>query len=420
MSDNIKIINDCKREIELEIPVSEVKKEWDRVVAQYSSKAKIRGFRQGKAPKDMIVRMYYPEIRETLINNLVPRALNKELTEKQLNPVGRPVIDDLHFKEDEPLRFKASIEVWPEISLPAYTGIKVQKKKVSVTQKDIQESLEELRLKAAQYAPVEGRSVKDGDYVVAEIKGKNCKTKRFLPTEKVVILAGHKDNEEALNQNLIGLKPGEKTRFTISYKADHENKKLAGQEIEYDLKIESVKEKKLPDIDDDFAKDLGDYKNLEDLETKLKEQLRESKKGAQRREMAEEIIEKITSQISFQLPESVIEQEAAEILKRQLSSLPRQNISKEAVESLRETTRKRAIKNIQNHLILSTIAEKEKIQVSEEEIKDEMKAIAKTHNVSLARVIESFNREEGQKEELKDNLLIRKTVDFLVKSAIIE
>ncbi len=419
MSDNIKIINDCKREIELEIPVSEVKKEWDRVIAQYSSKAKIRGFRQGKAPKDMIVRMYYPEIKETLINNLVPRALNKELTEKKINPVGHPVIEDLHFKEDEPLRFKASIEVWPEISLPPYTGIKIQKKKISVTQKDIQESLEELRLKAAQYVPIEGRGVKDGDYVVAEIKGRNCKTKRFLPTEKVVILAGHKENEEALNLNLIGLMPGEKTRFTISYKADHENKKLAGQEIEYDLKIESVKEKKLPDIDDDFAKDLGDYKNLEDLETKLKEQLRESKKGVQRREMAEEIIAEITSKISIPLPEAVIEQEAAEILKRQLSSLPRQNLSKEVVESLQETTRERAIRNIQNHLILNKIAEKEKIQISEEEIRDEMKAIAKVHNVSLERVIESFNR-EGQKEELKDTLLVRKTVDFLVNSAIIE
>jgi trigger factor len=419
MLENVKNINECKKEIDLEIPASEVMKEWDRVVAQYASRAKIKGFRPGKAPKDMIKRMYNPDIRETIINNLVPQALNKELTEKKITPVGQPVISDLHFKENEPLRFKVSVEIWPEIHLPSYTGIKISKKKVSVTEKEIKDSLEELRAKSAQYIPAEERGVENGDYVVAEIKGKNTKTKRSLPTEKVVILAGHKDNEELLNENLIGLKPDEQAHFTIQYKNDHKNKKLAGQEIVYDLKIESVKEKKLPDINDDFAKDLGNYKDLKDLKTKLRAQLHASKKGAQRREMAEEIIGKISKQISLELPESVIEQESNALLNRQLSSLPQQNMSKEALDSLREDQRKRAIQNIHNHLILTKIAEKEKFKVSEEEIKEEMKAIAKTHNVPLARVVESINQ-EGQKEELKDNLLIRKTVDFLVKSAIIE
>ena len=419
MSENVKNINECKKEIDLEIPASEVMKEWDRVVAQYTSRAKIKGFRPGKAPKDMIMRMYYSDIKETLINNLVPQALNKELTEKKITPVGQPVISDLHFKENEPLRFKVSVEIWPEIHLPKYTGIKVSKKKVSVTEKEIKDSLEELRAKSAQYIPVEERGVEDGDYIVAEIKGTNTKTKRFLPNEKVVILAGHQDNEEVLNKNIIGLKPDDQTHFTIQYKNEHENKKLAGQEIEYDLKIESIKEKKLPDINDDFAKDLGDYKNINDLKTKLKEQLRESKKGAQRREMAEEIIGKISEQISLELPESVIEQESNALLNRQLSSLSQHNLSKEALDSLREDMRKRAVQNIQNHLILTKIAENEKLKVTEEEITEEMKTIAKTHNVPLARVVKSINQ-EGQKEELKDNLLIRKTVDFLVKSAIIE
>ena len=419
MSENVKNINECKKEIDLEIPASEVMKEWDRVVAQYTSRAKIKGFRPGKAPKDMIMRMYYSDIKETLINNLVPQALNKELTEKKITPVGQPVISDLHFKENEPLRFKVSVEIWPEIHLPKYTGIKVSKKKVSVTEKEIKDSLEELRAKSAQYIPVEERGVEDGDYIVAEIKGKNTKTKRFLPNEKVVILAGHQDNEEVLNKNIIGLKPDDQTHFTIQYKNEHENKKLAGQEIEYDLKIESIKEKKLPDINDDFAKDLGDYKNINDLKTKLKEQLRESKKGAQRREMAEEIIGKISEQISLELPESVIKQESNALLNRQLSSLSQHNLSKEALDSLREDMRKRAVQNIQNHLILTKIAENEKLKVTEEEITEEMKTIAKTHNVPLARVVKSINQ-EGQKEELKDNLLIRKTVDFLVKSAIIE
>jgi trigger factor len=254
---------------------------------------------------------------------------------------------------------------------------------------------------------------------VAEVKGRNANTKKFLPTEKVVILAGHKDNEETLNKKIMGLNPGEKTQFTVTYKKEHENKKLAGQKIGYDLKVESIKEKKLPEIDDDFAKDLGDYKNLKDLKTKIKEQLGESKKSTQRREMAEEIVNKISAKMSLDLPESVIEQEFKALMNRHLSSLPQQNLSKDAMESIQEDIRKRAVQNIKNHLILNKIAEEEKLNVSEEEIKEEMKVIAKTHNVPLARVVESINQ-EGQKEELKDNLRIRKTVDFLVKSAIME
>jgi len=419
MPENVKNSSGCKKEIHIEIPASEVMKEWERVVAQYASRAKIKGFRPGKAPKDMIKRMYYHDIRETLINNIVPPALNKKLTEEKIQPVGQPVISDLHVHENEPIRFDVAVETWPEIRLPEYTGIKVTKKDISVGEKEIQDSLEELQEKSAQYTPAEERGVKEGDYVVAEIKGKNTKTKRSLPTEKVVILAGHKDNEEMLNKNLIGLKQGEQNHFSIQYKKDHDNKKLAGQEITYDLKVESIKEKKLPEIDDDFAKELGNYNDLEDLKVKLKERILESKKDAQRRDMVEEIIGKISDQMAIELPESVVEQETNAILNRQLSSLPQQNLSKEALDSLKKDVRKRAAQNIRNHLILSKVADEEKLKVSEEEIQEEMKTIAKKHNVTLARVVESVNQ-EGQKEELKDNLLIRKTVDFLLKSAIIE
>jgi len=175
----------------------------------------------------------------------------------------------------------------------------------------------------------------------------------------------------------------------------------------------------LPEIDDDFAKDLGDYKNLKDLKTKLKGQLLESKKNVSRREMAEEIVKKINEKMPFELPESIVEHEYTAQLNRRLSAIPQRDLSKVDLESLKKDLRERAIQNIKNHLILSKIAEQEKLEVTEEEITEEMKAMAKSHNVPLARVVESINK-EGKKQELKDNLLLKKTVDFLVKSAIIE
>jgi trigger factor len=419
MPNTAKKISESKWEIEIEIPVTETTEEMKRITAQYSSRAKVRGFRPGKAPEEIIKRMYYPDIKETLINSLVPKALNKELKDKNVIPVGQPIVSDLHFSEGEPLRFKAQIEVWPELHLPEYKNIRVEQRKASVTEKELKESLEELRLEAAQYIPVTDRGVVDEDYVVAEIKGHDTKTKRFLPTEKVVILAGHPENEEILNQKLLGLKSGDQSQFTIKYKKDHTNKKLAAREIQYDLKIESIKEKMVPEIDDDFAKDLGDYKNLKDLKTKLKDQLLQSKKNAQRREMAEEIVKKIAEKVPFELPESVVEHEYTAQLNRRLSAIPQQDLSMVDLESLKKDVRTRAIQNIKNHIILNKIAQQEKIEVTEEEITEEMKVMAKSHNVPLARVVESINKED-KKQELRDNLLLKKTVDFLVKSAIIE
>jgi trigger factor len=419
MSNNIKKISECKREIEIEIPAKETTEEFKRIIVQYSSRAKIRGFRPGKAPEEIIKRMYYPDIEETLINSLVPKALNKELKDNNIVPVGQPIVSDLHFKEGEPFRFKAQIEVWPEIHLPEYKNIKVKKRKASVTEKEVEESLEQLRMKSAQYVPLKGRAVADGDYVVAEVKGQDAKTKRFLPTEKVVILAGHPENDEILNQNLLGLKEGEQSSFTIRYKKDHQNKKLAGREIDYDLKVESIKEKKLPEIDDDFAKDLGNYKNLKDLKTKLKDQLLESKKNAQKREMAEDIVRNISEKMLLELPETVVEQESVAYLNRHLSALHQPDLSEDDLESLKKDARERAVQNIKNHLILNKIAEAEQLSISEEEMTEEMKAIAKSHSVPLSRVVESINK-EGKREELRNNLLLKKTVDFLAESAIIE
>jgi trigger factor len=419
MPNTAKKISDSKWEIEIEIPASETTEEMKRITAQYSSRAKVRGFRPGKAPEEMIKRMYYPDIKETLISSLVPKALNKELKNKKIIPVGQPTVSDLRFSEGEPLRFKAQIEVWPELHLPEYKNIRVKHRKATISQKELEESLKELRLESAQYVPVTDREVKDGDYVVAEIKGQDTQTKRFLPTEKVVILAGHPDNEQILNQKLLGLKSGDQSQFAIKYKTDHTNKKLAGHEIHYELKIESIKEKMLPEIDDDFAKDLGDYKDLKDLKTQLKDKLLKSKKNAQRREMAEEIIKNIAEKITIELPESVVEHEYSAQLNRHLSGIPQQDLSKIDLESLKKEVRARTVQNIKNHIILNKIAQEEKLTVTEEEMTAEMKALAKSHNVPLARVVESINK-EGKEQELRDNLLLKKTVDFLVNSAIIE
>ena len=419
MKSNIKILSECKREIELDIEADEVMKEFERIVAQFSSRAKIPGFRPGKAPINIIKQKFYPEIKESLVNSLVPKALSSEFKALNLNPIGMPVVNDLHFKEGQPLRLKAQFEVWPEFSLPEYKKIKVKNRKISVTDQEINQSLEELRTRSAEYIPVESREVLDGDYVIAELRGKNLKTKKFLPVEKGVIVAGQPNNEEIINNNLIGLRPGEERNFTLDYDKNHQDKRLAGKKIEYNLKVISIKEKKLPALDDEFAKDLGEFKSLKDLKEKIKKGIVSSKEKAAKKEMAEEIINKISDKLSIELPETLVEQEYIAILKRLLSSRSQQELKKEDLERLKAEGKRKAEQNLKSHLILKKIVEKESLDVSDEEIHEEFKAIAKANNLPLAKVIDSFNK-EGKREELRESLLLKKTVDFLVEYAIID
>ncbi len=415
----IKALSGCKREIELDIDADEVMKEFNEIVARFSSQAKIRGFRPGKVPRNIIIQNFYAELKESLINSLVPKALNSELKAQNINPVGMPVVNELHFKEGEPLRFKAQFEVWPEFDLPAYKKIKVKQKKVSVEPGEIDSSLEDLRTRSAEYIPVEKRQVADGDYVAVELKGKDLDTKRFLPLEKGVILAGHQDNEETLNKNLIGLKPGDERSFTIEHDKNHQNKRLAGKTIEYDMKIVSIKERKLPALDDEFAKGLGEFEDLKDLKDKIQKEIIATKERAAKNEMAEDVVKKISEKLNIELPEAIVEQEHAAVVKRLLSTLPQQSLNKEELDRIKSEGKGKAEQNIKNHLILNKIAEKEKLGISDEEIQEEFKRIAKANNLPVARVIEEFNK-KGKREELRDSMVLKKTVDFLVDNAIIE
>jgi len=419
MKSNLKELNQCQREIEIEIEPEEVSRELEKILSDYSRKAKIPGFRPGKVPKDIIKRMFYPEIKDSLINALAPKVLRQEIKNLNLNLIGSPVINNIFFKEGEPFRFKAKFEIWPEINLPDYNQIKVKKKKISVSAEEVNKSLEDLRLKSSHYVPVEDRGVVPGDYVIVEIKGKDLYTKRFLPTEKMAVIADDPQNDKTFNQKLLGLKPGQEANFTLTYPHQSKNKRLAGKKIEYTMKIISIKEKKISALNDDLAKELGEYDSLKDLKEEIKVNLLAKKQRESKEQVAQEVIKKIAAQIKVDLPESLVAEETEVIVQKRLSSKSSSNLKEEEKAELKTEAEKQAKENILNQLILNKIAEKEKIDISEEEINQELRAIAKANNYPLAKVIEAFNQ-KGRRQELKESLLLKKTVDFLADKAIIE
>ncbi len=418
VKDNIHELSQCKREVDIEIPVAAVRQEYKNTIRRFAENAKIKGFRQGKVPPDIVKRKFSQEIKDSIVNNLIPDAVTKKLRAHNLNPVGSPVVTDLFFEEDRPIKFKAQFEVWPEFELPEYKNIKVNSKKISVTANDVKISLDDLQKRSVQYIPTEERGVIDGDYVVTEISSQDIATKKALPKEKVVILTGHPENEKVLNDNLLSLKVNQNKDFSINYPKDHKNKKLAGKNIAYSIKVLSIKEKKLPAIDDDFAKELGEFQNLKELKIQLKKELRVSKENIAKRDLAEEVIKSISDKVKFELPEVLVEEEAVAMVRRSLSSQPQhvqQALKKEDVEKLKEEMKDKACLNLKNHLLLNKISEKENLKVAEKEVEEEIVNIAKANNIPLAKAKENIRR-----DELRENLLLRKTVDFLVENAIIK
>lgn len=416
--DNIRELSQCKREVDIEIPVATVQQEYKNTIQRFAKSVKIKGFRPGKVPADIVKRKYNQDIKDSIINNLVPDAVTKELRAHNLKPVGSPVVTELSFEEDQPIMFKAQFEVWPEFELPEYKNIEVSRKKISVTDNDVKTSLDDLQKRSVQYIPTEERGVVDGDYVVTEITSQDIGTKKALPKEKVVILTGHPENEKVLNDNLLGLKVNQNKDFSINYPKDHKNKKLAGKNIAYSIKVLSIKEKKLPTIDDDFAKDLGEFQNLKELKTQLKKELRASKENVAKRNLEEEVVKTISDKVTFELPEMLVEEESIALVRRSLSSQPQhvqQALTKEDVEKFKEEMKDKARQNLKNHLLLKKISEKENLKVTEKDVEEEMMNIAKANNIPLAKAQENI-----RKDELRETLLLRKSVDFLVETAIIK
>ena len=417
--EKIKIVSPTRRELELDIPPAVVGEEFDKILTEYASKAKLAGFRKGKAPRDLVQRMFFAEIQKEAVDSLVPKALSEELKASGLRPVSVPVIIDAHFEEDRTLHSRVAFEVLPEFELPVYKKVRLARREAAVDDKEIERSLEELRQRAAEYVPAEDRGVTDGDYVVIELQGRDLRTKKAFQVEKIVILAGHAENDPSLDENLSGMKPGEEKTFSVTYPKDHANKKLAGKDVEYRLKAQSIKEKKVLPLNDDLAKTLGDYRGLEDLKERVRAGLLASRQISTRNKAASELLEKISAEVTVELPESLIEDETRAVLRRILSSYPQAQLGKDQAEQLAAESKKQAERNIKNNLILTRIAEREAITVSETEVEEEIKGLAQANQVPMEKVVETVDR-EGKRGDLEENILFRKTVDFLLGQAIME
>lgn len=410
-------VADNYRRVRVEIPAEVVIMEMEKILSQVSSRAKIPGFRVGKAPRDLVRRTFASEIREKLISRLVPQALSEALKKHQLNPAVEPVISDFSWQEGKPLGFQVKVDVWPEFKLPDYRSLKVSSPPVEVKDEDIEQALASLQQRLAEFVPVTERGLAPGDFAILEIKTKDLTTKKLGPTRKVQYQVGHPQNDPVLEGKIKDMKPAETRTFIVEYPNDYPNRSMAGRAVEYRVKILAIREKKIPEVNDEMARSLGSFDNLEQLKQRVKEELLAKKREEGRRAVVSEILDKIRDQVSIPLPEAAVEEEKRALLERWLASRPDGKWPQDEVNALETEARRQAEKNLKERLILEKVAQNEGIGVEEAEVEEELRSLAKENRLSVFELKEKLEK-EGRMAALRHNLILRKAVDFLVNQAL--
>ncbi len=417
----------CRRELELEIPAEDVQKTSEKIACDLARVARIPGFRPGKAPVTLIRRRFAEEIKGEVLESLVPECIEQALTEKKLTPVTRPQVDKVEFTDAGPLKFRAVFEVLPEFELGDYKGLEVEVEGIEVGDTEVNKTLNEMRERAAAYLPIEGRPAQDGDYVQVKLMGTPAGGGDPIRAENVVCHIGAEETLESFNQNLRSASAGETKRFETKYPDDYTDPKLAGKTYNYALEIRAIREKKLPELNDEFVKDLGEgaagAKTLEELRGKIRERLDAAREEQQKAQAQEKILEELVKRHDFPVPEALIEHQMDVRLERVVRSLTQQGVDPRAVNvdwvSMRQRQHDRAERDVKAEILLDRVATAEKIEVGDEELNKEIASFAERSGESAAAVRARLTK-EGALDRMKSKLRSDKAIAWLQRTTRIQ
>jgi len=410
----------CRKELDLEIPAEEVSKATEKVAKEFARVARVPGFRPGKAPISLIKRRFADDIKGEVLQTLVPEHVEKAVAEQKLTPVSQPQVDKLEFNEGQPLKFRASFEVLPEFSLGDYKNLEIEMPEMKITDESVANTLAEMQQRAATFAPVEGRPVQNDDFVQVKLLGTPEGGGEPLQAESVLCHVGAEETMEPFNENLRGTNVGDHKKFDVDYPADYPDAKLAGKKFHYDVDILDIKTKKLPELNDDFAKDVSDVASLDELKKKVHEGLEHERDHRQKELQSEKIIAELVKLHDFPVPESLVEHQMDVRLERVVRSLAQQGVDPRAVNvdwvSLRKRQEERARDDVKAELVIDRIASEEKIDITEEELQHELEHMA-SHTSESAEAVRARLTKQGALDRMKAKLRSDKTIDWLAQNA---
>jgi trigger factor len=406
---------DCTREVVLDIPAEDVTKAFRGVTRNYQKYARIPGFRPGKAPESVIKRKYANEIRKDVLDQILPEKFNQAVAEQGVTPVGQPQVTDLKIEDGEPLHVKAVFEYLPEFSIDGYQNVTVPKPSVEVTDEEFSAEMDQLRDSRSTVEPVEeDRPLLDGDWALISYEGKIEGSEDAAPVkgEEALVEIGGKDTVEAFTSALRGAKVGQTLDVSASYPAEYPQATLAGKTVDYTIDVKAIRKRTVPELNDDFAKELGNYENLADLETKVREHVASRKQRSVESETKDQLFHALIERFPFAVPESLVQEQIDARLERGLRALAQQGMNPEQMRQLdfarlRAAQRDSAVAEVKSGILLAKIAQAENVEVTDEEVNREVQIGALqtgepvdallgrlTQDGGLARIREQLKREK--------------------------
>ncbi len=421
----------CRKKLRVEVAAERVAGTRAEILQEFRKVASIPGFRPGKAPEPMVEKRYAGQIDEELRKRLIPESYREALHDQKFKVVGYPKIEGVEYQPGRPLVYTATVDTAPEFPLPDYKGISVKKKTIAVKEEDVDKSLDTLRDQQADFVDVQGRSLKTGDFAVVNYTGiaDGKPIGELVPDAKG--LGENKDFWLLISSDsflpgfcdpLVGATAGEKRQVLINFPKDFPQQPLAGKKATYFVDVVAVKEKKLPELGEEFAKKLG----MESL-AKLKENVRKSLEAEveeqQESDARRQVVEHLLSRVEFELPESLVEQETRSIIYDVVRENSLRGATKEQLEEKKNEIFGFAAKSAKDRLrtsfILDAIAAAEKIEVEEAEVDGRIKQMAQRSRTTAAR-LKAQLAEKGGLGEVEEQILVGKTLDFLVDNAKVE
>jgi trigger factor len=406
---------DCTRELVLDISAEEVSKTYSRVVRNYQKQARIPGFRAGKVPESVIKRRFATDIRKEVIDTLLPDRFNKAVMDLGVMPVGQPRVTELNVEDGAPLHVKAVFEFVPSFSIDGYQSVAVDKPPVEITEEEYAQEIGQLRESRATIEPVEeDRALVDGDWAQISYSGhlEGDADAGPLTGEDTLVEIGGKDTVEAFTSILRGAKPGQELKAEVVYPADFSDANLAGKTVAYDVEVKAIKKRTLPDLDDSFASELGNYESFADLEARVREHIANRKRRSVEGETKDRLFAALTERFPFPVPETLVQEQVDARLDRGLRALAAQGMDTEQMRKLdftrlRAAQRESAVAEVKTMILLDRISHEEKITINDEDVDGAVRLAALqarepyetvrarlTEDGGLARIREQLRREK--------------------------
>jgi trigger factor len=421
----------CVREIQVEIPADVVATQTESVIRKYTRLARIPGFRKGKVPAGLIRQRFADDVKSEVVEALVPQYFQQETQKQGLQPVSQPKVTDMHLHEGEPLRFKASFEVMPEIEVPGYREIRPERKDSSVSEEEVQNALKGIQEQHAAYNPVtEERPLADGDFAQVSFEGTPkaeasaesaapAQPPQPVKVDEVLVEIGGANTVKEFSENLRGARTGETRSFEVTYPAEFSDQRLAGKTLSYTVTVNGIKNKLVPELNDDFARQVGEFENLDALTTRIREGIKAEKEHEAEHEAKDKIVDELLKLTDFPVPEALVDRQIDLRLERGLRALAQQGMRAEDLKRmdfnrLRAGQRDQAVREVKAALILDKIADLENLQVSDDEVEKDIEGIAAQARQPKEEVRARLTQ-DGAINRIRERIRNDKALDFLYR-----